>query len=603
MDAFNDLKNATIDWEDTTDNLEEDPDNVEEDPEDSSFTDEDDPQEVDSSDSDLDFTPRICLRTAAALETQINLNNLPELNLEDTLYDCEEKEEEEEHDDNDEEISTDVTFPSSSKVVCADDIIGVPASIVYHSSLKELVQHVNIPTRTCTKIDKNRKLPCGASKPFEVVVKSKGTAAVVEWICPRGHTVWRWSSPPTLKYGMHAGDFLLSTNILLSGNNFTKVALLFKFMNIKIVNRTTFHRLQGHYCVDTIKDFWETHRKKLIEQLQSNDSVVGLGDGRMDSPGFCAQYCTYSIMENENKQIIAIENIDKRETNRNSVAMEKEGFLRTVAVLCQEVKLTEICTDASPQISALFHPKTGKLKDKGIHHSLDVWHGSKNLSRRLTTVGQQKGCSIIHEWCRDICNHFWHCCMKARDYNEFFDMWAGLLHHVTGVHSWALGFCHHGPLVEQREKHLIDPNSVAHQRLSEVVLDARWLKNIPKYLHFRSTGDLESLHNHNLMYASKRFSFPKAGYSARIHLAALDYNHHTIREARKKKDGSLQFTKLYNKRSRRWRLHTLKVKKEYRYIPELQGNILQKKLTADGGVPLVKKKDLVTRDYLDSSLM
>jgi len=28
------------------------------------------------------------------------------------------------------------------------------------------------------------------------------------------------------------GDFLLSTNILLSGNNFAKVALLFKFMNI-----------------------------------------------------------------------------------------------------------------------------------------------------------------------------------------------------------------------------------------------------------------------------------------------------------------------------------------------------------------------------------
>lgn len=27
----------------------------------------------------------------------------------------------------------------------------------------------------------------------------------------------------------------------------------------------------------------------------------------------------------------------------------------------------------------------------------------------------------------------------------------------------------------------------------------------------------------------------------------------------------------------------------HRYIPELQGNILQKRLTADGGVPLVKK--------------
>ncbi len=31
---------------------------------------------------------------------------------------------------------------------------------------------------------------------------------------------------------------------------------------------------------------------------------VSTGDGRMDSPGFCAQYCTYSAMENETKKII-----------------------------------------------------------------------------------------------------------------------------------------------------------------------------------------------------------------------------------------------------------------------------------------------------------
>lgn len=64
-------------------------------------------------------------------------------------------------------------------------------------------------------------------------------------------------------------------------------------------------------------------------------------------------------------------------------------------------------------------------------------------------------------------------------------MWAGLLHHVTGEHAWALGACQHGPLVEDREKEWIQKGSVAHQRLTEVVLDARWLKSIHKYLHFR----------------------------------------------------------------------------------------------------------------------
>lgn len=74
----------------------------------------------------------------------------------------------------------------------------------------------------------------------------------------------------------------------------------------------------------------------------------------MDSPGFCAQFCTYTGMENETKQIISVVNIDKRETKRISVNMEKEGFIRTFDKLQQEVKLTEVCTDAHIQISALF---------------------------------------------------------------------------------------------------------------------------------------------------------------------------------------------------------------------------------------------------------
>jgi len=59
------------------------------------------------------------------------------------------------------------------------------------------------------------------------------------------------------------------------------------------------------------------------------------------------------------------------------------------------------------------------------------------------------------------------------------------LNRFTWEHSWALGSCHHGPLVEPREKDWIDPNSEAHQKLRELILDARWLKDVPKYLHFR----------------------------------------------------------------------------------------------------------------------
>jgi len=50
---------------------------------------------------------------------------------------------------------------------------------------------------------------------------------------------------------------------------------------------------------------------------------------------------------------VHIVTVDKRETNRNSVIMEKECFIRTMDSLIQEIPVKEVVTDAHPQISAL----------------------------------------------------------------------------------------------------------------------------------------------------------------------------------------------------------------------------------------------------------
>lgn len=62
----------------------------------------------------------------------------------------------------------------------------------------------------------------------------------------------------------------------------------------------------------------------------------------------------------------------------------------------------------------------------------------------------------------------------------FQDMWVGLLHHVTLMHQWVLGCCHHGLLEEPKKKDWIELNSLAHQKLTELILGG-WpggLKNI-----------------------------------------------------------------------------------------------------------------------------
>lgn len=73
----------------------------------------------------------------------------------------------------------------------------------------------------------------------------------------------------------------------------------------------------------------------------------------MDSPGHCAKYCTYSMMENDSKKIIAIETLDKREVGKKRTNMEKAGFQRALEDVRSSNNVTEVVTDAHLQIGAL----------------------------------------------------------------------------------------------------------------------------------------------------------------------------------------------------------------------------------------------------------
>lgn len=119
-------------------------------------------------------------------------------------------------------------------------------------------------------------------------------------------------------------------------------------------------------------------------------------------------------MELDTKEIVHVATVDKRQTNWNSNVMEKEGFIQTVEKLTKEIKVVEFCTDAHVQIGALLSkwltdkmhtniktltetpgnkiipyftdPDKGRYKELRIHHSLDVWHGAKNLSKKIAAV-------------------------------------------------------------------------------------------------------------------------------------------------------------------------------------------------------------------------
>ncbi|KAG5280138.1 hypothetical protein AALO_G00085400 [Alosa alosa] len=556
---FNDLRNSVIDW--GTD--EEDDENHDKD---------DNSHDEDDNSQDEDYVPHISIRIGGALPTSC-IDSLPIISMSDVVHDI------------DAEIEPPsahipmppTILPAQLEVLAEDDLIGKRASICYEDCLKQLAAVLMLPIKQCPYRCPRSHTDCPCLPPFEVSITARGTASIMEWTCPAGHTVWKWTSQPTVKYSMLAGDFMLATNILLSGSNYAKVSLLFKFMNIEMVNRSTYFAIQDTFCVDTIKECWLEKRVEMKSHLQDKDVVI-VADGRMDSPGHCAQYCTYTAMENDTRAIISVITIDKRETSRNSVIMEKEAFIRTMDGLLSELKLVEVCTDAHVQISALMNK--GKYKDLGVQHSLDMWHGAKNLAKRINAAAQIRGQSCLNYWLKDIVNHFWWCCKVAGSYQRFLELWFGLAHHVVNEHTWVLGGCHHEE--HDTSKQWLTRGSAPHEALKTIMRNKRWLKEVHKYLNFRSTAELESFQNHILMYASKRTAYTPPVFEARTILAAMDYNFHLDRPELPKPDGSKQYRRLYKKQARRYSVYTVKAAKTYGHIPNLQARILHKRLTGKG---------------------
>ncbi|KAK7883242.1 hypothetical protein WMY93_029416 [Mugilogobius chulae] len=266
---------------------------------------------------DSDYVPPISLRAGDVIQKEVD--KLPIIGIEEAVLDiCDHDEPEEpEPEDYEDPLESDIPlFPKPNRVVDEGDLVNQQACIAYTKNLMQMASFLQLPISKCYYSNPISNAECDGRPPFTVQSHSRG-------------------------------------------NNFAKIALLFKFMNMRMVASTTHYRIQHFYCVPAIKDFWEEKRSAIISRLQLKDSVVALADGRMDSPGHSATYCSYTTMELETMDIISIVNIDKRQVGGKSVAMEKAAFIKTFDHLIEEIKIKEIVTDAHVQIAALMRKTCG----------------------------------------------------------------------------------------------------------------------------------------------------------------------------------------------------------------------------------------------------
>ena len=122
------------------------------------------------------------------------------------------------------------------------------------------------------------------------------------------------------------------------------------------------------------------------------------GDGRCDSPGSSAKYCSYVLMDVTDNLILQMVTVDKRQVSLRSPNMEREAPKQCLDLLLQaDVDIEELVTNASSSVAKLLCMYVVLLKKSvscisiatkypTIQHSLDIWHKSKKLKKALGEV-------------------------------------------------------------------------------------------------------------------------------------------------------------------------------------------------------------------------
>ena len=258
------------------------------------------------------------------------------------------------------------------------------------------------------------------------------------------------------------------------------------------------------------------------------------GDGRCDSPGHNAKYCTYSLTDSVTDLILDYNLVQVTETG-SSVAMEKDGLQRCLSnVLSSGLQIESIATDRHTSVGALM-----KKKYHHIEHQYDVWHLAKCIGKKLMQKGKTKKCEKLLPWIQSITNHLWWCAQTCnKDPELLCAKWVSVVHHISNVHQWGDGDglfdkCAHGTLSceEIRAKLWLEPSSPSHTELCNIVLKNTLLRDIKKLSWFQHTGSLEVFHSLITKYCPKRKYFSYMEMQARTELAIIiDHNHNTDRD-------------------------------------------------------------------------
>ena len=117
--------------------------------------------------------------------------------------------------------------------------------------------------------------------------------------------VWR-SQPNILR--IPAGNLLLSAAILYSGSMISQTLRMLKILKVECFSRQTFHKHQKNYLIPVVIKMWKQEQEKVIASMANLEGGLVLsGDGRSDSPGHCAKYGAFTVIEQRVNKVLDVQ--------------------------------------------------------------------------------------------------------------------------------------------------------------------------------------------------------------------------------------------------------------------------------------------------------
>ena len=149
-----------------------------------------------------------------------------------------------------------------------------------------------------------------------------GTAVQYKCTCSDCDHIYHWDSQP-YSARLALGNLVVAAAAFFAACSPTKLLNTLKNAGVACFGMSTYFEIQASYLLPAVRNVWTQCQVRLFEVRQ--DKAVKLaGDGRCDSPGHCAKYGSYTLMDAGTSEILHVKVVQVRPiiSGSNNISMK-----------------------------------------------------------------------------------------------------------------------------------------------------------------------------------------------------------------------------------------------------------------------------------------